>query len=52
MDEISEKYAMKHTSNSIKKITPKDDAFIDYSNNFLGYRMVFEATNFTKDRCL
>jgi hypothetical protein len=49
MDEINEMYAMKHTTNSIKTITPKDDIRVIANNKFYGYSMIIEATNINKD---
>jgi hypothetical protein len=48
LNEIDKVYNQKYTSQSIKKLFALDDTYIEYNNNFCGYRLLYSATNFAK----
>lgn len=50
-EEINEIYSQYSTTNSIKKVFALDDSYIEYNSRFHGYRIIYSATDFTKDMC-
>ncbi len=53
LDELNDIFFMKESENSIGKFTPLDPQYMVYDSHglYVGYRQVFEGTDFTKSLC-
>ena len=50
-DGINDIFVQKQSENSMKKLYPIRNTYIQWNNLFCGYRLIYSATNFNKSLC-